>query len=173
MNYFAKNLKFLRRSGNLSQEGFARLVGLNRGNIASYEKQSAEPSIKNLSKIGRYFNIELNDFIEKDLSVKYEMINKVDEEGVEGAVNTKQAEEILFESLEDNQKKIEKFGKRSYEMAQILEGFRQFHKFRMENSEVLSEDVKKMAMDYEKLLDVLEEVLSTNKHMMQLLDTQR
>lgn len=171
MNYFAKNLKLLRRNSNLSQEGFAILVGLNRGNIASYEKQSAEPSMKNLSKIGKYFNIELNDLIEKDLSLRYELINKVDEERVAEAANSKQVEEILFESLEDNQKKIEKFRKRSNEMARILEGFRQFHKFKMENSEVLSEDVKKMAMDYEKLLDVLEEVLSTNKHMMQLLDT--
>jgi hypothetical protein len=82
-----------------------------------------------------------------------------------------QVEEIFKESLEDQHSKIEKFRNRSDEMARILDGFRQFHKFRMENPDKLSDDVKKMALDYEKLLDVLEEVLSTNKNIIKLLDS--
>jgi len=170
MHYFAKNLKYLRREKGLSQEQMAGLVGLNRGNIASYEKQSAEPSILNLTKIGNFFNVELNDIIEKDLSLKDDIIYKLDDTDLAGSVDDKPVKELFIESLEDNQKKIEKFRKRSDEMARILDGFKQFHKFRMENSAKLSDDVKKMALDYEKLLEVLEEVLSTNKHIMQLLD---
>ena len=170
MHYFAKNLKYLRREKGLSQEQMAGLVGLNRGNIASYEKQSAEPSMVNLAKIGKFFNIDLNDFIEKDLSLKHDIINKFDEADLSGSADDDPVKELFIESLEDNQKKIEKFRKRSDEMARILDGFKQFHKFRMENSDKLSDDVKKMALDYEKLLEVLEEVLSTNKHMMQILE---
>lgn len=170
MHYFAKNLKYLRREKGLSQEQMAGLVGLNRGNIASYEKQSAEPSMLNLTKIGNFFNVELNDIIEKDLSLKDDIIYKLDDTDLAGSVDDKPVKELFIESLEDNQKKIEKFRERSDEMARILDGFKQFHKFRMENSAKLSDDVKKMALDYEKLLEVLEEVLSTNKHMMELLD---
>lgn len=148
----------------LSQEEFGKLVGLNRGNIASYEKQSAEPSIINLSRISKYFNIDLGDLIEEDLSERNKLISQIDEPDANAV------EEALKESLEDHSSKIEKFRKRSDEMARILMGFRQFHKFRMENPEDLSEDVKKMAMDYERLLEVLEDVLSTNRHIMQLLD---
>jgi transcriptional regulator with XRE-family HTH domain len=153
----------------LSQEEFARLVGLNRGNIASYEKQTAEPSIQNLSRIGHYFNIGLGELVEKDLSAGNALIRRID--GGEGDHDGRRpVEEILIASLEENQRKIEQFRKRSDEMARILEGFRQFHKFRMENRDGLSDEVHKLALDYEKLLDVLEDVLSTNRHMMELLE---
>ena len=170
MHYFAKNLKYLRRGKGLSQEEFGKLVGLNRGNIASYEKQTAEPSIMNLSRISKYLNIDLGDLIDKDLSVKNEIIRQIDDRGEFTYSNDKVAEEVLMDTIVDHQNKLEQFRKRSDEMARILDGFKQFHKFRMENSEGISDDVRKLAMDYEKLLDVLEDVLSTNKHMMKLLD---
>jgi transcriptional regulator with XRE-family HTH domain len=168
MNHLAKNLRHLRRNKNLSQEEFARQVGLNRGNIASYEKGSAEPNIGNLTRIAKYFNIDLNDLIERDLSYANNIIKKIDRMEDEGNTD---AQELLKESLENQMDKIELFRRRSDEMARILEGFRQFHKFRMENQEQLSDDVKKMALDYEKLLDVLEEVLSANKKIIRLLES--
>ena len=168
MNNLANNLKFLRSEQHLSQEELAKRVGLNRGNIASYEKGSAEPNMINLSRIGKFFNIDLNEIIEEDLTLRSSIINRI--EGGENIGNG-QVEEVLMESLQENRTKIEQFKKRSDEMASILEGFKQFHKFRMENSEKLSDDVKKMALDYEKLLEVLEEVLSTNKNIINLLDS--
>jgi transcriptional regulator with XRE-family HTH domain len=167
MNYFAKNLKYLRQKSRLSQEELAALVGLNRGNIASYEKQSAEPSMINLLQIGKFFNTELSDLIGKDLSLHNDLIHQV---GEGGSFNGQKAKKLLVATLEENRDKIERFRKRSDEMARILDGFRQFHKFRMENAAQLSDDVKKLALDYEKLLDVLQEVLSTNHNMMELLD---
>lgn len=154
----------------LSQHEFGELVGLNRGNIASYEKQSAEPNIKNLSRISRNLNIDLSDLIEKDLSVRDEIINQIESKGHIEYRNEEEVEEVLRESLEVHQLKVEKFRRRSDEMIRILEGFKQFHKFRMENAEELSLDVKKMAMDYEKLLEVLEDVLNTNRHMLALIE---
>lgn len=167
MNYFAINLKYLRQKSRLSQEELAALVGLNRGNIASYEKQSAEPSMSNLLRIGKFFNTELSDLIGKDLSTRNDLIHQM---GEGGNINGRKAKKLLAETLGENREKIERFKIRSDEMARILDGFRQFHKFRMENAEQLSDDVKKLALDYEKLLDVLEEVLSTNHNMMELLD---
>lgn len=171
MNNFAKNLKFLRKEHHLSQEEFAKKIGLNRGNIASYEKGSAEPNMVNLSKIGKYFNIDLNELIEEDITLRSSVISKIEglEEGE--SIGNGEVEEVLKESLQENRAKIQQFKKRSDDMASILEGFKQFHKFRMENSDKLSDDVKKMALDYEKLLEVLEEVLSTNKNIMDLLES--
>jgi transcriptional regulator with XRE-family HTH domain len=154
----------------LSQEEFSRKVGLNRGNIASYEKQTAEPSMMNLSKISKYLSIDLGELIEKDLSAKDELIRKIEHQGELTHDDGINVEVALKESIVDHQISVEKLRKRSDEMARILEGFKQFHKFRMENSNGLSEDVKKIAMDYEKLLEVLEDVLATNKHMMEIID---
>lgn len=171
MNYFSKNLRHLRHLRNLSQEELARKIGMNRGNIASYEKGNAEPNINNLTKIGKFFNTDLNELIEKDLSFTNEVIMKIDHMEKGNNFPGDEAEEILKESLEDQKGAIEMFKRRSDEMARIFEGFRQFHKFRMENTDQLSEDVKKMALDYERLLDVLEEVLLTNKNIIKILDT--
>ena len=44
-NFIASNLKVLRKSTGWSQTELAECVGLNRGNIASYESGCAEPSI--------------------------------------------------------------------------------------------------------------------------------
>ena len=53
----AENLRSLRKRMRWSQEELADKVGLNRGNIASYENGTAEPKICNLVKIAHLFNI--------------------------------------------------------------------------------------------------------------------
>ena len=53
----AENLRSLRRRMKWSQEELADKVGLNRGNIASYENGTAEPRICNLVKIAHLFAI--------------------------------------------------------------------------------------------------------------------
>lgn len=68
MNYVASNLKFLRKQTGLSQDQFAVRLDLNRGNIASYEKGSAEPSIEKIVKFAGFFNMDVSSFIQKDLS---------------------------------------------------------------------------------------------------------
>ncbi len=68
MSYVASNLKFLRKQTGLSQDLFAARLELNRGNIASYEKGSAEPSVDKIVKFAAFFNIDVASFIQKDLS---------------------------------------------------------------------------------------------------------
>lgn len=53
----AENLRSLRKRMRWSQEELADKVGLNRGNIASYENGTAEPKICNLVKLAHLFNI--------------------------------------------------------------------------------------------------------------------
>lgn len=66
-NHLATNLRYLRRQRKLSQEELAQQLGLNRGNIASYENGSAEPKLCNLLKIAKYFEISLLDLTQHDL----------------------------------------------------------------------------------------------------------
>lgn len=66
--FFGKNLKFLRKSNGLSQTDLGKNLGLNRNNIASYESGLAEPNIKNLIVICTFFDIELREMLEVDLT---------------------------------------------------------------------------------------------------------
>lgn len=69
MTRIGKNIKKIRNVRGLSQQAFADLFDLTRGNISSYEEFRAEPRIEVIVKIANFFGIPLTDIIEKDLSV--------------------------------------------------------------------------------------------------------
>lgn len=66
--YLNRNIRALRKRLNLSQEELALRIGLNRGNIASYENGTAEPKICNLLKLSHIFGVSVIDLANKDLS---------------------------------------------------------------------------------------------------------
>jgi len=69
MTQIGKNIKKIRSVKGLSQQSFAELFDLSRGNISSYEESRAEPKIEIMIRIANFFGIPLPDLIEKDLSV--------------------------------------------------------------------------------------------------------
>lgn len=74
MSKIGYNIKKLRNVKNLSQQAFAELFDLTRGNISSYEEQRAEPRIETIIKIANYFSIPLEPLLTKQLSVN-EILN--------------------------------------------------------------------------------------------------
>jgi transcriptional regulator with XRE-family HTH domain len=69
MAQIGKNIKKIRNVKGLSQQSFAELFDLTRGNISSYEELRAVPKIEVMIRIANYFGIPLADLVEKDLSV--------------------------------------------------------------------------------------------------------
>lgn len=65
--YLASNLRWLRKRKELSQEELGQLVGLNRGNIASYENGTAEPRITSLVRLSEYFGVAFLDLVTVNL----------------------------------------------------------------------------------------------------------
>lgn len=65
--FLAENLRALRKRLGWSQEELADRIGLNRGNIASYERGTAEPKICNLVKFAHFFKIAIFDLTHTDL----------------------------------------------------------------------------------------------------------
>lgn len=68
--FLSLNLKFLRAQLKMSQEELASRIGLNRGNIASYENGTAEPKICNLLKISKLFGVTIAELTQKDLTLE-------------------------------------------------------------------------------------------------------
>ncbi len=64
----ATNMRCMRKRLGLSQEDLASNVGLNRGNIASYEKGTAEPKLCNLLKLSHFFGVSIHDLTKRDMS---------------------------------------------------------------------------------------------------------
>ncbi len=173
MKYLADNIRYLRKKLGWSQEKLAEMLGLNRGNIASYEKGTAEPRLENLMKMMQLFKVELIDLVEIDLSGMESIGQEISDlkernDQNEGNFNTRKAR--LLKKLIDKDEKLQYFVKHSDEMQKILDGFKTFHQFKMQNGHRLSDDVKKISDDYERLLEVMEAMIRANKNLIEYLE---
>ncbi|MBD1420657.1 helix-turn-helix domain-containing protein [Sphingobacterium chuzhouense] len=74
MSQIGSNIKKLRKVKGLSQQAFADLFSLTRGNISSYEERRAEPKIEVILQIAKYFSIPVAQLLEKQLTVN-EILN--------------------------------------------------------------------------------------------------
>ena len=68
-NYFNKNLKYIRIKKGITQQEIADKLKINRSSISRWENNEMEATIGNAISVSNYFNISLNDFIFKDLSM--------------------------------------------------------------------------------------------------------
>ena len=153
---FSKNLRFLRNREEMSQEGLAKALGLNRGNIASYEKGTAEPSMKNLYTIVKYFNTELGDLIESDM------------EKLRPSA-TSPSQDVLIRQLQKNREKMISYQSQTDSMKSILHGFKEFHKLKMESNSEITEELKHLSADYERLLELMDTLIQSNKELVSML----
>jgi transcriptional regulator with XRE-family HTH domain len=72
-----KNLKFLRARQGWTQKQLAEKLGLKQSNIGAYEEDRATPPLASLLELTKLFNVDLEAFINKDLSREPEKKAKV------------------------------------------------------------------------------------------------
>lgn len=70
-NYFAKNLKFLRKQNNLSQEFLGKLIDVDYSTIGKYETGQRSPSAEKGILLSRHFNKTYDDMITKDFEKEF------------------------------------------------------------------------------------------------------
>lgn len=137
-NFLPRNIKCLRRKLRFSQEELAQKLGLNRGNIASYENGSAEPKICNLLKFASLFGVSILDLTQIDLS---EDNNYVSASG-----------NFQERSIEDNEL-IEQYAKKAEEIREFIEGLTKCINFKAQCKEGLPKDLRHVMDYYEQLHD--------------------
>jgi transcriptional regulator with XRE-family HTH domain len=67
MSLFSKNLKFLRKKGNYKQDDIAGLFNKQANTIGNWENQKSEPSLGELMRLGAFFKVSTEDFLQRDL----------------------------------------------------------------------------------------------------------
>lgn len=75
MNYFAKNIHYLRKKREITQAQIPDYLNINRATWSNYEIQRTEPSLEQLIEISTFFRISLDDLLTKDITLKDE-VNK-------------------------------------------------------------------------------------------------
>lgn len=79
-NYISSNIKFLRKTHNKTQKDIAKVIGVTSNAIGNYESGIRDLSAIDVAKIANYFNVSIDDFLNKDLSKEYNNIKKFAED---------------------------------------------------------------------------------------------
>lgn len=67
MSIVSNNIKYLRRMNGLTQEQFARKIGIKRSLLGAYEEGRANPNLDNLMNIAKIFGTSVDNLLQNDL----------------------------------------------------------------------------------------------------------
>jgi len=146
-----RNIRFLRKQMKLSQEELGKRIGLNRGNIASYENGSAEPKICNLLKLSNLFGVAILDLTKRDLSV---------EDNLQAANEHYQAPSANEAEL------LIQFAKRASELVNVINSIHTCFEYKtnsLDESTRTSKAYQMAAMKFEELFDASEELAGNHQ----------
>ena len=150
--YLNSNIRVLRKRFGWSQEELGARIGLNRGNIASYENGTAEPKICNLLKMAALFRVSLIDLTKKDLS-----------QSPNGHLSLS-ASPVELEALENALH-------RANELQSVMEGLRICCHFKMKNIEDASlNDLQVIAVHFEELFNTAQALMQEHKTLLSSLN---
>lgn len=147
-SYLATNIRFLRRQRQMSQEELAQRVGLNRGNIASYENGTAEPKICNLLKISELFGVTILDITQKNLSDPLEM---------------SAASQNFARLNHGEQQLIEQFVERTREIEAFLHSMQTCYEFKTKSLQNVTRDAQCVMTYFDQLHEVSNTLLRQHK----------
>lgn len=148
--YLHQNIRYLRKQLKLSQEELGTRIGLNRGNIASYENGSAEPKICNLLKLSNFFSVSILDLTKKDLS---------------NEANLRQASKHYHEIPSNEAELMEQFMRRAQELQSVIQSIQTCYDFKTKSLDEATKSSKafQMAnMKFEELFDASAELLNNH-----------
>ncbi len=145
---FAENLRSLRKHKKWSQEELADKVGLNRGNIASYENGTAEPKICNLVKIAHLFNIPVFSLTHSSLK---------EEGAIELAINN---QENGFSRPGPDM--LGHFLKEAEDFQQAIKGLHCLFRLKTKNVTELPDEALFLKEQFEQLYSLSEQLMSSH-----------
>ena len=118
------------------------------GNIASYEKGTAEPKLCNLLKLSHLFEVSIIDLTQKDLS---------DEATLNTASNN-------FQKVSQGERELlRQFFNRAEEYQKVIHSLHTCHQFKLKSISDLPKDMQIMMINFEQLFDAAQALLSNHK----------
>ena len=155
--FLHKNIRLLRKQLKLSQEELGNRIGLNRGNIASYENGTAEPKICNLLKMSNLFGVSIIDLTQKNLDDHSQLTQ----------ANAK------FQKLNANELELmEQFAKRAEELQSVIQSIHTCFQFKAKSMDSLEQSKEMMiiAMKFEELFDASENLLHNHHALIEFIN---
>ena len=73
--YLGDNLYTLRKQKGISQDEFAEKLGVSRQAVSKWERNEAYPDTENLIAISRFYNVSIDDLVNKSLNIDRTVID--------------------------------------------------------------------------------------------------
>jgi transcriptional regulator with XRE-family HTH domain len=153
-NFLPKNLRFLRKQFCLSQEVFAERIGLNRGNIASYENGTCEPKICNLKNISQFFQVSIIDLAGTDLTTLG---------AYESAINNFNNKSFWELDVLDT------YLTKTNETDHLLESLYATFQITSKNMAELPSDIQFLILNFEQMFKASKKIVATHKDLLEYL----
>jgi transcriptional regulator with XRE-family HTH domain len=148
--HLQQNLRLLRKRMKMSQEELASRVGLNRGNIASYENGSAEPKICNLLKLSGLFGVSIIDLTQKDLQNGFAL---------------EEAQEAYQQFSASEAEALQRYTLRAEELDEVLRSIHTCFHFRASslNGQRDNKEFQMLEMKFEEIYEAAQELLHNHQ----------
>ena len=159
--HFGPNIRFLRRTKNLSQEMLASELDITRNKVVSYEKGATEPKLEVLVSMSLYFGVTVDDLLLKDLSTTEELAaatRKFARLSPNTLESNENGEEI--DLFFDDTEALQEFISKSREVEVMFTGFRAYSL--LQNGQKSSNGEGKSIINRENLQNLLEYLLAAN-----------
>ena len=78
MEFFSKNLQYLRKEKKLTQAELGNKINVDQTTIGRWEDGNREPTVGNVANIAEVFNITIPDLLDKDLTKNNNSFSELD-----------------------------------------------------------------------------------------------
>lgn len=154
----ASNIRHLRKELAISQEDLARqLGGLNRGNIASYEKGTAEPKICNLLNLANFYKVSVIDLATSNLQCPVAL----------GAARNN----YQYELKEEDKAVLEKFNEQAAELKKVMESVQVCHDFKLKSMENVPPGLQCVVSNFNQLCDAGGMLMKAHNELLEFVKT--
>jgi len=161
MNFLSKNIRYLRKTRKWSQEELAHQLGVKRSSIAAYECKNVRPRLKFIVELGKLFRISVSHLIEEDIERKGGLEKFIPGENGEPKTPNSVIGGITLTG--NGETDVEEFVEKSIRIRKMLEGFKVFYQFKLEQFQDLDPEAKKLTADIENFLLLMEHLLAHNE----------
>ncbi|MEL7160988.1 MAG: helix-turn-helix transcriptional regulator [Bacteroidota bacterium] len=143
-NFISSNLRILRNRKGWSQSQLAEKVFLNRGNIASYESGTAEPSICKLLRISNLFEVTPRDITRSDLRDPGALVR---------------AKEAHDADRARERERLAQFRGRALELEELVASSHKLFEYKRQKLDNPCKETELFAAQYTQLLEVTQQLL--------------
>ena len=150
-NHIAANLRLLRKRQGWSQAELAERVNLNRGNIASYESGSAEPSICKLLRFSNLFKINARDLTRRNFQDPEQLLL---------------AEMAHSESRLQENERLNQYRQRALELDELIRSSHRLYEYKKSSLAKPCREADLFAAQYQQLYEVTQQLLQEHRSLL-------